>query len=149
MTLPKINFFGFSRSFDFTGKMNGDAAVNGIEIKASDDEVVLAFKTFPDHKVAEVGIHMDAWRLIEEAIKKSLEPKKEIAVSKYDPDRWNKYPDVTPPSDGSYLVTIYNKVCGTFVTTSFYSKYLGWDDVLDEDVKAFRGYPQAYYGEEE
>lgn len=51
MTLPKVNFFGFTRSFDFTGKMNGDAAVNGIEIKASDDEVVLAFKTFPDKKL--------------------------------------------------------------------------------------------------
>lgn len=147
MTLPKINFFRFTRSFDFTGKMNGDAAVNGIEIKASAEEVVLAFKTFPDKKVAEVGVHMDAWRLIEEAVKKSLEHKKEIEVTKYDPDGWNRFPDVTPPSDGSYLVTIDSPVCGRFVTTSFYSEALGWNDVLVEDVRAFRGYPQAYWEE--
>lgn len=148
MTLPKINFFGFSRSSDLTGKINGLAAVNGIEIKASDDEVVLAFKTFPDKKVTEVGVHMDAWRLIEEAVKKSLEHKKEIAVSKYDPYGWNKYPDITPPTDGSYLVTIDSPVSGPFVTTCFYTKEHGWEEVYKRHVIAFRNFPTAYGREE-
>lgn len=148
MALPKINFFGYVRNFDWEEKITSDSAVCGINIAAKDGYVVLDFKSYPYKKFAQVGIELNSWRLIEEAVNKSLEHKKEIAVSKYEPDRWNNFPDVTPPEDGHYIVTIDSPVSGPFVTTCLYTKEHGWEEVYQRHVIAFRNFPTAYGREE-
>lgn len=65
-----------------------------------------------------------------------------VEVPDYDPNEWNPYPDVTPPENGLYLVTI-----------SFESQLsvmiFHWDHSLDpakwwKYVIAFRACPPAY-----
>lgn len=78
MALPKINFFGYVRNFDWEEKITSDSAVCGINIAAKDGYVVLDFKSYPYKKFAQVGIELNSWRLIEEAVNKSWSTRKKL-----------------------------------------------------------------------
>lgn len=63
----------------------------------------------------------------------------------YEPDTWNKFPEITPPFEGRFLVTMVNTLGRIIVSSSLWTKDIGWHDaVSDKDVLAFREYPKPY-----
>lgn len=65
-------------------------------------------------------------------------------VDEYNPDNWNKFPQVKPPFEGMFLVTTVNPMGRIVVITSLWTKGIGWHAVTNNDVLAFREYPQPY-----
>ena len=65
----KTSFFGYVREFDLNGEnITMDTAINSIKLKADDGYVTLIFSTFPERKVAEIGMSLEAWRLVTKGI---------------------------------------------------------------------------------
>lgn len=62
----------------------------------------------------------------------------------YEPDEWNRFQDIKPPFEGMYLVTAVNPLGRIVVVTSLWTKQVGWHAVGDNDVLAFREYPQPF-----
>ncbi len=72
----KTSFFGYVREFDLNGEnITRDTAINGIKFKADDRYVTLIFRTIPERKVAEIGMSLEAWRLITKGVDLQLKSK--------------------------------------------------------------------------
>lgn len=72
----KTLFFGYVREFDLNGEnITRDTAINGIKLKADDGYVTLIFRTFPERKVAEIGMSLETWRLLTKGIELQLKSK--------------------------------------------------------------------------
>lgn len=69
-------------------------------------------------------------------------------IPDYNPDGWNPFPKVTPKSDIVYLVTLRTPTEQTVVTTSLYLADLGWRNIFNLEVIAFREFPKPYKPEE-
>lgn len=77
----KTSFFGYVRAFDLNGEnITRDTAINGIKLKADDGYVTLIFRTIPERKVAEIGISLEAWRLITKGVDLQLKSKEKNDV---------------------------------------------------------------------
>lgn len=63
----------------------------------------------------------------------------------YEPDTWNKFPEIQPPFEGMYLLTEVNPLGRLVVTSSLWTKEIGWHAVNNKDVLAFREFPQPYF----
>lgn len=72
----KTSFFGYVREFDLNGEnITRDTAINGIKLKTDDGYVTLIFRTIPKRKVAEIGMSLEAWRLVQKGIELQLKRK--------------------------------------------------------------------------
>lgn len=77
----KTSFFGYVREFDLNGeKITSDTAINCIKVKADDGYVTLIFRTIPERKVAEIGMSLEAWRLITKGVDLQLKSKEKNDV---------------------------------------------------------------------
>lgn len=74
--------------------------------------------------------------------------KKELLHSlDYKPDQWNPYPEVTPPSEGWYLVTLEDPECGGKVKVEadwYHPSSDNWGLNARQRVRAFRAFPKPY-----
>ncbi len=77
-------------------------------------------------------------------------PKEEFELT-YDPNRWNPYPQVTPPSEGDWLVQDKN---GNYTIREFHATYgpegcdKWWESTPTyyPEAVAFRALPEPYTG---
>lgn len=77
----KTSFFGYVREFDLNGEnITRDTAINAIKLKADDKYVTLIFRTIPERKVAEIGMSLEAWRLVTKGIELQLKNKEKSDV---------------------------------------------------------------------
>jgi len=77
----KTSFFGYVREFDLNGEnITRDTAINSIKLKADDGYVTLIFRTFPERKMAEIGMSLEAWRLVTKGVELRLKSKEKNDV---------------------------------------------------------------------
>lgn len=76
--------------------------------------------------------------------------KKELFLLEYQPDRWNPWPQVTPPEGGKYLVTVrlLNGEVRT-ETDTYGPAFDSWETNGPQDVLAFRALPSPYEPKED
>lgn len=61
-------------------------------------------------------------------------------IHEYNPNGWNKYPDVRPSKNGLYLITRKNGAICTYVYAKQFNEFCG----VDDDVAAFRELPEPF-----
>nr|DAM22934.1 MAG TPA: hypothetical protein [Caudoviricetes sp.] len=75
-------------------------------------------------------------------------PKKAlIKKAEYAPDQWNPYPEVTPPSEGWYLVTLEDPECGEKVKVEadwYHPSSDNWGLNARQRIRAFKAFPKPY-----
>lgn len=77
----KTSFFGYVREFDLNGEnITRHTDINSINFKADDRYVTLIFRTFPERKVAEIGMSLETWRLLTKGIELQLKSKEKNDV---------------------------------------------------------------------
>lgn len=62
----------------------------------------------------------------------------------YDPEGWNQFPKIQPPKNDVYLVTRKDYYGKSIVSSVFWDKRIGWNNLNDSDVLAFMEYPKPY-----
>lgn len=70
-----------------------------------------------------------------------------VKEREYTPDQWNPYPEVTPPSEGWYMVTLEGPECGEKVKVEvdwYHPSSDNWELNARQRVRAFRAFPKPY-----
>lgn len=67
----------------------------------------------------------------------------------YDPEEWNQFPKIRPPKNDVYLVTRKDYYGKNIVSSVFWDKRVGWNNLNDSDVLAFMEYPKPYQKSDE